>query len=641
MKSGTNINNIKEVSGNIEQIINNVLNSQIEVIDYRKKEEFINIIKESEILNNKVDFICCTNDSSKFNNIVKHINALNIPQNFKVGVIGIENAPSMASGYNLGMKSSCAKYKVYLHQDVLIMNKNFIEDIVSIFNKYDKLGILGVIGAKTLEDTAVWWKSGLKYGKVYDNQTGIIALIEFDEVEAEYEAVECIDGLIMITQYDIAWREDIFDGWHFYDASECREFILNGYEVGIPKQEWVWCIHDSGPTPLDSEYERYRLVFLSEYMKNVKVDVNKKIRFVTLFPGAQNIHLIKDVGMIPFILHKYFGYDSSLACYGDDEYPFLENQVSGLKLDIVQKNTGNEDMDGNIYLLRNALNIDILQVYHWLPRTLNWVNIYKRMNPNGKVYIKLDVNSVVRDIDFNMYYSQLQKENFMNCTLISGETKDLCEYLNRAWPINVQYIPSGFYDYENKVHVSYEEKENIICTVGRIGSYQKATEILMMAFKEASSYISDWKLKIIGSIEKDFEAYIDNFFKISPELKDRIIFTGEINDRVKLKEEYNKAKIFCLTSRWESFGLAFVEAESSGCYIISSNVDSAKDITDNKKYGDIFEVNNIGQLSQSFIKHCNDENELKIVCEEVQHYAYENFYWVKICKKIKDYLSNI
>jgi hypothetical protein len=59
--------------------------------------------------------------------------------------------------------------------------------------------------------------------------------------------------------------------------------------------------------------------------------------FVTLFPGATNIHLTKDVGMIPFIMHKYYGYDSTLVCYKNDEYDYLETEVKGLKIDFLEK----------------------------------------------------------------------------------------------------------------------------------------------------------------------------------------------------------------------------------------------------------------------------------------------------------------
>ena len=36
----------------------------------------------------------------------------------------------MTSGYNNAMKKTDAKYKVYLHQDVFILNHNFLMDIL-------------------------------------------------------------------------------------------------------------------------------------------------------------------------------------------------------------------------------------------------------------------------------------------------------------------------------------------------------------------------------------------------------------------------------------------------------------------------------------------------------------------------------
>lgn len=77
--------------------------------------------------------------------------------------------------------------------------------------------------------------------------------------------VEVVDGLLMATQYDIEWRQDIFDGWHFYDLSQCLEFKKNGYFVVVPKQEETWAMHECGVKFLDENYEKYRLIFLSEY----------------------------------------------------------------------------------------------------------------------------------------------------------------------------------------------------------------------------------------------------------------------------------------------------------------------------------------------------------------------------------------
>ena len=125
----------------------------------------------------------------------------------------------------------------------------------------------------------------------------------------------------------------------------------------------------------------------------------------------------------------------------------------------------------------------------------------------------------------------------------------------------------------------------------------------------------------------------------NPQLLEKVIFTGEIADKQALNAEYQKAKIFCLTSRLESFGLVFAEAASHGCFIITSDVVSAKDVTGNGNYGDIFRKDYVAQLADLLIKDCRDEERLARVCTTIQDYAYQNFYWVDICRKIYRHLQ--
>ena len=66
------------------------------------------------------------------------------------------------------------------------------------------------------------------------------------------------------TQYDIEWREDIFTGWDFYDASQSMEFRKAGYKVIVPYMDKPWVIHDDGFLNLQ-EYEKYRKIYISEY----------------------------------------------------------------------------------------------------------------------------------------------------------------------------------------------------------------------------------------------------------------------------------------------------------------------------------------------------------------------------------------
>jgi glycosyltransferase involved in cell wall biosynthesis len=367
--------------------------------------------------------------------------------------------------------------------------------------------------------------------------------------------------------------------------------------------------------------------------------VENSINFFTFFPKAKNIHLVKDVGMIGYILHKYFGYNSTIVCYKNDEYNYLENEVKGLKIEFLKKRTSIKILDSIVYFIHSAKNIDVLHLFHLACINYLYIYVYKLLNKNGKVYLKLDINSSVKNIAKSSIKFSIKKAIVNKCDLISIETIENYNFLKENWINDIKYIPNGFYDNNKRKTINYDQKENIILTVGRIGTEEKATEILLESFRLISDNINDWKLKIVGPIEETFTKYIDTFFHNNLELKNKIIFTGAIYDRDTLEEEYRKAKIFCLTSRWEGFPLVFLEAIKNGCYIISSNVDAAVDITKYECYGKIFPIDDAKALAEHFLDICKNEIIMKSVCQEIQDYAYERFYWPNICRDINNYLT--
>lgn len=219
----------------------------------------------------KIAFICCVNNRALYEESVRYVKSLHVPVGYEIELIAIEGASSITSGYNQGMRQTDAKYKVYLHQDVFIISKNFLMDTIELFKKNTKLGMIGVIGAKTIPNSGIWWESRNKVGKVYDSHTGKIELLQFNDVERDYEPVHAIDGLLMMTQYDVPWREDIFKGWHFYDISQCMEFINQGYIVGVPQQRIPWCIHDCGLVNING-FDDDRKMFISQYIDQTSIN---------------------------------------------------------------------------------------------------------------------------------------------------------------------------------------------------------------------------------------------------------------------------------------------------------------------------------------------------------------------------------
>ncbi|MCC0674219.1 glycosyltransferase [Clostridioides sp. ES-S-0145-01] len=239
----------------------------------------------------KICFITCVNDERMYKECIFYIEHLNIPPGFSIESICMKNARSMTSAYNKMMKETDAKYKVYLHQDTLIKNKNFIYDVIKIFETDKNIGMIGMTGTKKIPINGVWWQSGInQVTQLCDNYDGIMKNTFLYEGKGMYEQVEVIDGLMMITQYDIKWREDIFDGWHFYDVSQSMEFNRNKYKIVIPKQENPWCVHDCGIVNMSNGYEEYRLKFIEEY----KDDIYYNLPLVSvLIPTYNETHFFK------------------------------------------------------------------------------------------------------------------------------------------------------------------------------------------------------------------------------------------------------------------------------------------------------------------------------------------------------------
>lgn len=210
-------------------------------------------------------FILCTNDPVYAQECMYYINHLIVPEGMEIDILTVEDAASMTSGYNEAMQSSQAKYKVYLHQDTFIVNPCFIRDCLDVFAKDERIGMLGNVGVKSMPPSGVMWDAD-RYGMLYEQHIYETALLAnaFDS-EAGYMEAEAIDGFLMVTQYDIPWREDLFDKWDFYDCSQSMEFIRHGYKVAVPQMKQPWCVHDCGFINLRS-YDKEKEKFIREYL---------------------------------------------------------------------------------------------------------------------------------------------------------------------------------------------------------------------------------------------------------------------------------------------------------------------------------------------------------------------------------------
>jgi glycosyltransferase involved in cell wall biosynthesis len=365
-------------------------------------------------------------------------------------------------------------------------------------------------------------------------------------------------------------------------------------------------------------------------------------RLITIFPPGKNVHLTKDLGLIPYVLQRHFGYQSTFASYKNGEYPALQKELRGLNQVFIKRISNWQLLDVIIFLIFNFRKYDIIKVYHLLHSSWIWGIFFKVLTlGRGKVYIKLDAGPKVCDYKPKGLKRIISDFVFSKIDLVSIENKSFASYLNNKGSIatKIEYIPNGYYTFSEDSAVEFQEKINLMITVGRIGTKQKATEILCAAFRTFSENNTHWKLEIIGPVEPTFQSYIDQYFSENPHLINRVAFRGEIIDRKDLETLYRKAKIFVMTSRSEGFPHVFVEAIRHGCYIISSDIPAAHEITDNETYGKLFPIDDDKKLASFLSEICKNESLLESNCTKVQNFAKSEFDWIEICKRI-DYLLN-
>lgn len=369
----------------------------------------------------------------------------------------------------------------------------------------------------------------------------------------------------------------------------------------------------------------------------------------------EEVHLYKDVGLVPYYLCKEYDLNGKIV-YSNEIKKELPKQFRSLKLEEIKfikfpklinkidKFKILENISFYIYLLKNAKKIDYLMLFHYGLDKYFILKLYKLLNKHGKIYIKFDTEAkykVTRKKNFlkNYFLKDLNKIKM----LFSIETTSAYERILNENPFglkeekllkNLFYLPNGFdenYLEENKIKIkNFEEKENLMITVGRLGTKEKNNELLLEALEKIE--LKNWKVLLIGPYTEEFKKLYNNFIEKNQDKKDKVILIGNINNKELLYDYYNRAKVFILTSRWESYGLVLVEALRFGNFIITTDVGAARDITFNNRIGRILNSSESKVLNKSILECIQNQSKLKENYNLAIKLAKEKFLWNKIIK---------
>jgi glycosyltransferase involved in cell wall biosynthesis len=386
--------------------------------------------------------------------------------------------------------------------------------------------------------------------------------------------------------------------------------------------------------------------------------------FVTIFPAYRDFHFYKDPGQIPFRFSK-LGYSSTIVCWNNDENYKITSQDIPIK--IIKKTFINSKLELAFifYLIFNSRKINILNVFHLKWESLWFVFWYKLVNPKGFVYLKMDNCFYAGIYPWEEIFDKKVKRSHWLSPRKNTWKQNIYDFLTRKfvkyvdlWSVeddeSREYYSSKYPFFKDKLITAYnghtidlipdeiqvklfENKENLIITAGRLGTFPKNTLNILEGFAN-SAKMHNWKLKLAGPIDPEFNPIIEDFFQKYPELVNRVIFTGNLN-KTALFDLYNSSKIFLFPSLFEAFSNVYSESMYFSNAIITSPYTSLKDIIINEEIGLLVDPNSSEEIGNAIIKLINDKELLEEYCNNARKFAIRELNWDKLIKILKNEIN--
>ena len=173
---------------------------------------------------------------------------------------------------------------------------------------------------------------------------------------------------------------------------------------------------------------------------------------------------------------------------------------------------------------------------------------------------------------------------------------------------------------------------NTVLTVGELTKI-KGFDLLLEAWVQVNSTMPNWKLIIVGEGEdrKKLTSFINEH-----NLVDSVDLVGRTSD---VSKYYEKADIFCLSSRFEGFPMVLLETLAFGLPVVSFDCDTgpAEILEDTGSI--LVPKSNISQLALSLINLMKDESARASISlkakEKCENYQPENIInqWIELLER--------
>lgn len=363
----------------------------------------------------------------------------------------------------------------------------------------------------------------------------------------------------------------------------------------------------------------------------------KRILQIILGDSCLPVMAYKDMGMTLYTLGSNYGWSSQYGCFGVNDKKWSEDFLKHVDITIIGSKIDYKGSveDTKLFIRNNAKNYDVIMFFNYGSTVYKLAKLCKKINPNITVYSKLDMGQggfshFSPKRNFSNLRSRFEAFKSRYIDFFTVETKEYYNTLKDTpmFKDRIYYLPNGVSTLGiDDTTVNIEQKENIVITVGRLGIYEKNTELFLDSILEIPDNLrNQWKFYFVGPQTEEFSQYIAKFIEDNPMLASNIVQLGNITDRNELSDLQKKSKIICMPSRTEGACIATLEGMYFGCVpIISRYSYFVRDTTNNETIGKVVDDYTSSGFAKAMVEYMEDEVLIKAELEKAISYARDTF----------------
>jgi glycosyltransferase involved in cell wall biosynthesis len=371
---------------------------------------------------------------------------------------------------------------------------------------------------------------------------------------------------------------------------------------------------------------------------------SESLRLATGFLQVLPNLLHKDEGPLPYLLARDFGYRSTLVYWMKKNEPMLLPEGYDAFVKRVMVSEGDSRIRRRLgffeYIARNARELDVLLMYHLTSESVSNAFLYKALNPKGVCVLKLDMDGrglVAFDGSPLSTKQAVLLESFRRAPFdfVTIESEAMFDRLVAplsAMGHHLHVLPVGIdTGLQPPVDAVMAQKKNVILTAGRLGVEQKNTEMLLAALELLDSeLLASWEVWLVGSRTERFDALLSAFRQRRPDLSARVLVREFVNSRAELAQIYRTARVYCLTSRWESFGIVLAEAALAGCCLVATDVGIAREVTGAGARGVVVACDDAGSMAAALRRVLTGSVNADAAGRSAHEYARDRYGWQRV-----------